>query len=598
MLVPLAAACKKTDEPEQPAENKAPAIAGTHDLTVEAGSEIDVLSGVTASDEEDGDLTARIAVSATPSLTFTNGKAIPQNPGTYELVYSVTDNGGKKAEAYATLTVTRKTAEPVLYKDFDFDAAPENDAHGWEPVISDSVQATAGVKEGSYVFEITDSTGGGDDAIRLDKKLELEPADYKLKVWVKSTKDAMMHIIARKDNDGWDVLGGAWNIEIGEHIAAHEINFTVSDTKAAELRLHFGMVRWDEVMKNPTDAYTVTIDKIELYKTVGSESEVVKHADKFAENTGLTVDAGDGANASVGYADGKAVLTIANYPTEGGVWSVKANLDLGGQKIENGKKYFYRFTVHAQYAQAGECLVESATLYHEARANFNGFGLDADKETVLSGVFTATSDIDDPVIRLQIGNASEGVANNVLTFSGLVFGTLEGDKDVTKTTDSFVALGAGTASESNAALPFATFNGTDEDNEKGVGVIWIENGKLYYRIDDGGLVDWHNKLICGYRENPLVLPADSYFTIEIKAKASKAVSCGFFLNQIGEWNPRIAERIDFTTEEQTFTFSTDKTLVTEMNFEMLFQFGSAELAELGEVTVEISEISIHQLIVE
>ena len=101
-------------------------------------------------------------------------------------------------------------------------------------------------------------------------------------------------------------------------------------------------------------------------------------------------------------------------------------------------------------------------------------------------------------------------------------------------------------------------------------------------------------MIYGYGQNPLTLEADSYYTIEIKAKADKKVSCGFFLNPLGSWDPRIADRIDFTEEEKTFTFETKDTFVTDMDFEMLFQFGSEETANLGEVTVEISEVKIYQ----
>ena len=98
------------------AENSKPSITGAQDLVVEAGSSIDVLNGLTASDKEDGDLTAMITVESSPALTFSNGKATPETAGSYELVYSVTDEGGLVGEAYATLTVTRTTGEAVAYK--------------------------------------------------------------------------------------------------------------------------------------------------------------------------------------------------------------------------------------------------------------------------------------------------------------------------------------------------------------------------------------------------------------------------------------------------------------------------------------------------
>ena len=110
-------------------ENTAPEITGVMDQTVEAGSEFNALAGVAASDAEDGDITAKITIEATPALTFKNGKATPDKAGSYELVYSVTDKGGETVEAYATLTVTKQTGEAVVYKDFDF-ADQDVDARG------------------------------------------------------------------------------------------------------------------------------------------------------------------------------------------------------------------------------------------------------------------------------------------------------------------------------------------------------------------------------------------------------------------------------------------------------------------------------------
>ena len=81
-------------------------------------------------------------------------------------------------------------------------------------------------------------------------------------------------------------------------------------------------------------------------------------------------------------------------------------------------------------------------------------------------------------------------------------------------------------------------------------------------------------------------------------KASQNVSCSFFLNPLGNWDPRLSEGMDITTEEQTFFFTTTDTLGTDMNFEMLFQFGSEATAALGEVTIEFVSIKIYQRVVE
>ena len=563
-------------------DNTAPEISGVFDTAVEAGTEFDALAGVTAADKEDGDISGKIVITSMPDLTFSNGKVTVSDPGNYELTYTVTDKGGLEAKAYATLTVTRQTGEAVVYQSFDFGVAGDADDHGWEAHIGESAQATGEHKDGAFVFEIADP-GDGDGAVQLVKSgYALEAGDYRIKIWAKSSAPTYAHFIARDENaEGWETFGAVWNARIDESIAPIELFFTSAGEGSAELMLNLGKITPNP--DNPDDAtpanFTVTIDKIELYKSTGEEHEVETFSSDLTAADAVSVEAGDGAAASF---DG-GVVAIESYPTDGGVWSIKANLGLGGETIENGTKYFYRFTVNAENGVSGEALVESLSQYHEARVNFNGIGAAAGEDVVVSAVFTADRDISDPVIRLQIGNAPDGVSSNKITVKDLVFGKVEGDKKTEKTIDSFSVPYAG------SDYSWGTFNATDEDNERGVGSIWTDNGSLFYRIDQGGVTDWHNKLYMN-----LTLPADSYFTVEITGKASKPVSCGFFLNPAGSWDPRVSEGLDFTTEEQTFRFDTTDTLILDMPFEMLFQFGSAELAEMGDVTVEISNITIWQ----
>ncbi len=592
-LLVSATACGKGETKE----NTAPKINGAKDLTVEAGTAIDVLAGITASDTEDGDVTSLITVEATPALTFTNGKATPEKAGDYELTYTVKDKGGLTAEAFATLTVTKKTGEATVLKKFDFSTRTAEDAHGWEGRIGENAKAEAGMKQGAFVFDIT-NPGGGDGDVQFAKGgFALEKADYRVKIWAKSTAPTYAHFIARNENaEGWETFGAVWNVRIDEKIAPVELFFTSEGEGSAELMLNLGKItpNPDNAADTTPENFTVTIDKVELYKVTGEETQVPVYEADFTKEEGLTAEAGDGAAAEVKYDKGEAAEIISAYPTEGGVWSIKANLGLGDLAIEEGVKYYYSFTVNATNGLEGECLVESATLYHEARTHFNGLSVPAGEDAVISGSFTAERNISDPVIRLQIGNPpADGVKDNIIIFKNVVFGKLEGDKEVAKTIETFAPIGKGSPVEKSEDVPWETFNGTDEDNEHGVGTIWTENGSLFYRIDDGGNVDWHNKLIC-----PITLPADSYFTVEIKAKATKPVSCGFFLNPQGGWDPRISDGIDFTTEEKTFTFTTTDTFITDMGVELLFQFGSADTAALGEVTIEFTEVTIYQMLIQ
>ncbi len=603
MMLALALAltgCAGKKEPEAtPAPNTAPSISGVMDQTIKAGETFDAFAGVTASDAEDGDVSAMITVEALPSLEFTNGKAVPQNAGSYELVYSVTDKGGETAEAYATLTVTKKTSEETVYKAFDFSTQPVTDNKGWEAKIGGSANATASLKQGAYVVEVANA-GGGDGDVQLAKAgFAVKPADYRVRVWAKSTKKTYAHLLARDESaEEWATFGGAYNLVIGEEIAPIELAFTVDKEGSAELLLNLGKItpNPDNAEDTTPEDFIVTIDKIEIYEISGEETKKPVYTADFASE-GVTVEAGDGAAASASF-DGSAKVSVTSYPTEGGVWSVKANIGLGDTAIVNGEKYYYSFTLNAANGQSGECLVESLAQYDKSRVSFNAFTASAGEDTVISGTFTADKDIADPVIRLQIGNAPEGVSSNEIVISNVEFGKLEGDKETVKTIDSFMAFGRNTANGTNPDQPWETFNGTDEDNERGVGTIWTEDGKFFYRIDNGGTVDWHNKLICGYNGNPLTLASDSYYIVEITGRADKEITCGVFLNPLGGWDPRIAESMTFTPETQTFRFETKDTFVMDMDFELLFQFGSEATANLGAATVELDNVTIYQMRVE
>ena len=65
-----------------------------------------------------------------------------------------------------------------------------------------------------------------------------------------------------------------------------------------------------------------------------------------------------------------------------------------------------------------------------------------------------------------MGSPSEGVTSNTVTVTNLEFGTVSGDLDTEKTIDYF---GQSIAADANPDLLWTVYNGTDEDNELGVG---------------------------------------------------------------------------------------------------------------------------------
>ncbi|MGX8698748.1 MAG: hypothetical protein ACSW8F_02295, partial [bacterium] len=439
------AACAGESGSTAPTENTAPGLTGVHDLEAEAGAVVNVFSGVTAADAEEGDITHMVIVESDPELTFSNGKAVPRKAGTYALTYTVTDKGGLTDSATATLTVTSLRGEPVVYRDFAFTAQPVTDTFGWEARFGEAASAEAGIREGAYVIDV-ENPGNGDGDVQLAfPGLTLQKGDYRVKLWVKSTADTYAHFIARNElAEGWETFNAVWNARITGHVAPVELTFSSPGEGSAELLFNLGKITPNP--DNPADTtperFTLTVDKIELYEITGEEHETPLYTADFSSASGLAVTAGDGAAAAAVYEDGNAVCAIDAYPSGGGIWSIRANLGLGGNTIQQGTKYYYRFVMNAENAQNGEALVESDSLEWAARAHFNGFSAPAGEDYEISGVFTAEGDISDPVIRLQIGNPSEGVSANKLTFKRVEFGLIEGDKAVRKTITRWSDTGA------------------------------------------------------------------------------------------------------------------------------------------------------------
>ncbi len=82
--------------------DKAPVLKGITDVTITVGEEFDARTGVSATDAEDGDLTAAIIIS---------GSVDPMTAGVYELTYRVTDSASNTTTQARTITVKANTGD-------------------------------------------------------------------------------------------------------------------------------------------------------------------------------------------------------------------------------------------------------------------------------------------------------------------------------------------------------------------------------------------------------------------------------------------------------------------------------------------------------
>lgn len=96
-LTLVLAACGEKGGEVVPPVNVEPVLAGVEDVNLTIGDDFDELDGVTATDEEDGDITASITVSGTVNL---------DEVGSYELTYSVTDSADATVTASRTVNVS------------------------------------------------------------------------------------------------------------------------------------------------------------------------------------------------------------------------------------------------------------------------------------------------------------------------------------------------------------------------------------------------------------------------------------------------------------------------------------------------------------
>lgn len=95
-------------------ENTAPTIEGVTGIECAVNTTVDLLSGITAYDEEDGDITPDMEISIAPEVSVFNGYAVFDKAGNYKITYTVKDSAGLAAVKAADIAVVDRE----LYLDF------------------------------------------------------------------------------------------------------------------------------------------------------------------------------------------------------------------------------------------------------------------------------------------------------------------------------------------------------------------------------------------------------------------------------------------------------------------------------------------------
>ena len=136
---------KVTVNPKSGIINRIPTIIAS-DKTIKVGDKFNPLEGVTANDEEEGDLTHRIKVVANDVDTYT--------AGTYTVKYQVADSKGATTTKEITVTVK---SDIVLAKNIAINNKSDNKVYiGGSKTITASVDENADLKE--IDWKISDSS--------------------------------------------------------------------------------------------------------------------------------------------------------------------------------------------------------------------------------------------------------------------------------------------------------------------------------------------------------------------------------------------------------------------------------------------------------
>ena len=146
-------------------ENTAPVITGADNIEINLGQDFDVMAGVSAHDEEDGDLTTAIQVA---------GNVDTNKEGTYVLTYKVVDSKGLVTEVERQVVVTKlPNTAPVISGVVDVEINVGEDfnvMHGISAYdkedgnLTGAIQVTGQVdtsKEGTYtlIYTVEDKDG-------------------------------------------------------------------------------------------------------------------------------------------------------------------------------------------------------------------------------------------------------------------------------------------------------------------------------------------------------------------------------------------------------------------------------------------------------
>ena len=316
---------KVTVNPKAAVLNACPVITAT-DKIIEVGDTFDPKADVTATDEEDGNLTDKIEIKKNDVDTT--------KPGKYEVTYKVTDSGGASYVKTIKVTVNPKmepiNAAPIIKAEdktltvgdtfdpkADVTATDEEDGNLTDKieVLKNEVDTT---KPGKYevTYKVTDSKGASRTktiTVTVNPKMEVLNAIPTIKaedktLTVGDTFDPKADVTATDEEDGnlTDKIEVLKNEVDTTKAGKYEVTYKVTDSKGAS-RTKTITVTVNPKMETLNEAPTIDVTDKEI--TVG---------DKFDPKDGVTAKDKEDGNLT----DKIEILKNTVDPSKPGVYEV------------------------------------------------------------------------------------------------------------------------------------------------------------------------------------------------------------------------------------------------------------------------------------
>lgn len=512
-------------------ENVAPEVEGAHDIDCLTDTVVDLLDGVAALDEEDGDITPSMQITVAPQVAVEDGYALFSQAGDYRVTYTVRDSGGAIDSATATVTATARET----YVDFV-------SVGGFRVETGGHVRLTAnGMYDGVYRIGAEGCEIAED--LRLTRTYTLDSGyTYSFAYGYECSGSGRAYIAA----------DGAPAAEVWLEEGSGTLNFSYTangdgDAMDVEIALLFGGVgeNIDFVLSSASYSRPQEAGDVDLLRGFSLTGNALG---RFDGTEGDVSVAEDGSCATL------TVTAASDEAWRGGMF-VKTGLTLTA-----GTEYTVSFTATGEEGLPFEVAVQRdqwneykyGTEYFDGRTQTRSVTFTPDAST--AGALW---------LYVQSGNAV-----NTVTIS-----------DIRVTTPS-----EGVWTQTVGLKDFTCAQAEGYDGE-----LHTEGGNFTYYIGQFSATDWHQQVI-----SPAfyVGGSGSNYVITFRAKATKATQVVFAVPVDGGWDPTLAwERLTITEEEQTFTVPCSKAGGGNMYY-LVWQFGSSANLANRDVTIEIGDVRV------